>query len=1232
MMDTLELEAIKSKIQSFRSSGKFIGGANLVRSLPPDVKNATSIIIEIAQLYLVQGQLRSAADTCENALKGRHLEHRIDVSDQDSEVAAFKLMHAYINILRYSKLKTALKVVQLVGKTWNINNEDHESEVKSTAERSESSQSDQRAQVDREMPTNPHTPLTPEVLNEYRVLLEFYYWKTLVVSAEQGLLDEKQTKAAAAIRIGDLRKAMQRAGRFREARYLIFFEAGIMTNNDDAIKELEAFIELLSDAKWDIERATSLVDLGERQMKSTDLAVVTAAEESFRRASELFTTIGHGFGHIDIDHARLSGSKSISSGERLAGEQRIAQLYFEAGHLMSGIRCLALAISPDMVLDLYGERVVQAVDQLNSKIEESGSEILRQISLIHSVSQAILKAPEYGFALRGIESYYSNLPEEIGPKNHALLALALAQIYSNFGEHRRGVEAAEEALEVAKTGKAYDIISDTVFQVGHRRIQLAESGTIISQEADKLIDNALDLLKEWADKDAEEGYVDGEVIKCIIIASCENFRAAKRFQASNVITGPVEQPWIDRIKRHIPDSSPALERSQVVALEVRVLMRQSRHEESMEISNKYLSDLDQIANANPFAKAQASLQSAIQSTLNARSVLQGEQPLSANVARSTIQLLWTSLKVTMNALELYRQTNGAEMVLDCTTFAWNLLSQVVVTLDDAGAKDLLGAFLSELLKTEELCDQMRRSVVPVSGLKDLMTKRQLVARKTSLELYRIGVEVSLRVDDAASAWNWLQKGKARAFADSVGANLLIPQAVLDKVSSDQTSFDLLKQEQHALEAVREPGVDYVMAARRLASIRAQMEQVPLLAEVKGFKDGTTSLNLDAEHLKLALERTDLSSTQVKFVDWVIPASGSSANIVQLVHLLDGSTTKRELPLTHEAVRTWVDKAFKYPHLADPPLSRKTGNRFLQQISPLLEGLSHTTSPNDLIVLSPSGILNSLPLHALSVDGQPLIERNLVVYSPNAAVFQQCLSRVNTASHSAAQDADSHLRNFFAVYEEPDDEYERERIFDNVTNLASKFGGNQHLGPAVTKADFLKQCSSAKWNHFHGHANYSLENVLESSLILSNGRDIFQERIDDPAVGRVELSVTELFGTKLQDGTHFTIIACDSGSQDIAPGDEPLGIISALVHAGATSVLGCQWPIDSRAGRAMSEAFYDELNETRGGSGSENSTLYLARSLQIVIGKMRKGELGEAFKQPYYWAPFALHGLWFHVDT
>ena len=167
----------------------------------------------------------------------------------------------------------------------------------------------------------------------------------------------------------------------------------------------------------------------------------------------------------------------------------------------------------------------------------------------------------------------------------------------------------------------------------------------------------------------------------------------------------------------------------------------------------------------------------------------------------------------------------------------------------------------------------------------------------------------------------------------------------------------------------------------------------------------------------------------------------------------------------------------------------------------------------------------------------------MVYSPNISVFQQCLGRVN----------------FFAVYEEPDNVDERAHIFNNITNLASKFGGNSFLGPKVTKSNFLNQCSAGKWNHFHGHANYSLDNVLESSLILSNGKHLVQEKIDDAIVGRDELSVTERFGTRLRDGAHFTVIACESGSQHIAPGDEPLGIISALVHAGASSVLGRQRP-------------------------------------------------------------------------
>jgi CHAT domain-containing protein len=170
-------------------------------------------------------------------------------------------------------------------------------------------------------------------------------------------------------------------------------------------------------------------------------------------------------------------------------------------------------------------------------------------------------------------------------------------------------------------------------------------------------------------------------------------------------------------------------------------------------------------------------------------------------------------------------------------------------------------------------------------------------------------------------------------------------------------------------------------------------------------------------------------------------------------------------------------------------------------------------------------------------------------------------------------------------------------------------------------------------HYHGHARYGNDDVLKSSLVLSNGKDLFTHNIDDARLGRDELPVSELFNAKLmRGGAHFTVIACDSGTQDIAPGDEPLGIIPALLHAGATSILGCQWPIDSRAGRAFSEAFYQELSRGGGPDGEGcNRVVHLAKALQSTVRRLSSGELGAHYKQAYFWAPFALHGLWFFLS-
>src|SRR3954454_13632934 len=91
---------------------------------------------------------------------------------------------------------------------------------------------------------------------------------------------------------------------------------------------------------------------------------------------------------------------------------------------------------------------------------------------------------------------------------------------------------------------------------------------------------------------------------------------------------------------------------------------------------------------------------------------------------------------------------------------------------------------------------------------------------------------------------------------------------------------------------------------------------------------------------------------------------------------------------------------------------------------------------------------------------------------------------------------------------------------------------------------------------------------ETGLMLAEG-DIFKPE--------------DMCGLTLQDGAHVTLIACNSGKQDMSFGNEPLGMAPALFVAGASSVLATLWPIPSSAGQAFSDSFYrDGLGiESRG---------------------------------------------------
>jgi hypothetical protein len=71
------------------------------------------------------------------------------------------------------------------------------------------------------------------------------------------------------------------------------------------------------------------------------------------------------------------------------------------------------------------------------------------------------------------------------------------------------------------------------------------------------------------------------------------------------------------------------------------------------------------------------------------------------------------------------------------------------------------------------------------------------------------------------------------------------------------------------------------------------------------------------------------------------------------------------------------------------------------------------------------------------------------------------------------------------------------------------------------------------------------------------------------------TIEDVFNTPVT-ASLVTLLACGSAEQEIRTGDEPMGLLTALLCSGANSVVGTMWPVDPRTGVAFAEGFYKRL--------------------------------------------------------
>lgn len=235
-----------------------------------------------------------------------------------------------------------------------------------------------------------------------------------------------------------------------------------------------------------------------------------------------------------------------------------------------------------------------------------------------------------------------------------------------------------------------------------------------------------------------------------------------------------------------------------------------------------------------------------------------------------------------------------------------------------------------------------------------------------------------------------------------------------------------------------------------------------------------------------------------------------------------------------------------------------------------------------LTIVPASFLHYLPFQALHDGGRFLIEDKEITYAPSLRVLQNCLTRKTSPLDSAL---------LVGVADSITPQVEREietlgKLFKNSVTLKNDEATLENLCENIEAADVI---------HFACHGNFRLDNPNFSSLNLYTGnltaRDVQKLRLPDKFVA---------------------LSACETGLNKIISGEELLGLTSAFLNAGASSLVMSLWTVNDKTTLNLMSSFYRECL-----SGKNLGEALQSAQMQVL----------KENNHPYFWSPFSLTGHW-----
>jgi CHAT domain-containing protein/tetratricopeptide (TPR) repeat protein len=870
-------------------------------------------------------------------------------------------------------------------------------------------------------------------------------------------------------------------------------------------------------------------------------------------AAALYAEASHAHGPVDVQRvrARFAIEREFASPAALRDcLEAYQRLDFPRGMLsvLMDLSQLAHESGDTATAALYRQHTISLSEEVGMGLARDGFQTA-QIDLL-------MRNNDFGAAMELCQAALTGEPPAMIRAGYEQL---LAVAYSFVSDLDAACAHGRQAIAMYEAMGAIDSASDAVIKI---------ASDLSSFRREDTWSEAGELLETWSVKDEERGDYDAAANKRGMIAQVkiERFFYSPAHRGEPVLLEEAERELrtAEELVRRLPERDAARQLGKLYQLWGQI--HQGREDEERVIA----AWRDALAT---YERAGLAMDKAnCHYILGAIYLNRANRDLAANFGEAESHL--------REALAYYDSAGVRGQAADTRFLFARLYTNASVWVAHELSQQLLDAVLGHLSSAEADCDAIRWEFNAGSSVVEVQRGKRALIKK-SQRIYELALDILCRLRvDPAGAWGWGQRAKARALSDILAMGSAPPARVMAELESDPDLFALVTQDRELAARISKVSLEErVVLRQELYALWQRMGQAPRLAEYLELRMGAA---LDAADLGSMLSQEAEARPACVCIDWL--AVGEH---LFLLAMRPGQPPQLvPLPLQLRAVQ-----AFVATHLAPESfrLTLRDVPELLQELGPLIAPLADLSAPEELLILCPTGPLHALPLHALAIDGGPLLARNPVVYCPSLSVLRHCLARQREGRDAPTA----------ALFGDPNGD--RAEAATLVSYLGQHFGTEPLIKGAVTRTAFIEGVSGRDFVHFQGHAVHKPDEPLASYLTFADG----------PFTAR------DVFGLADLRARLVTLAACESAASVIEAGDEPLGLIPAFLYAGADAVLATLWKVNQASAAQAMRLFYDMLAQ---GQEAIDKVQALRRAMLAVRDL-------PGFSSPYHWAPFTLHGDW-----